>query len=267
MNLFRYPGGKSKIIDTILDRLESLSRTSSGYIEPFFGGGSVGVEVIKRLKFDRYIFNDLDAGIISIWFYVLHQPESLINFVRNYKPTPSDFYLFRDFLLRNQTMSFDAATMKLAIHQMSFSGLGVKSGGPLGGKTQDSKYKVDCRWNPSALEKRILKFHSLMASRENISCYNQNYLNLISNIKSPSTIYLDPPYYIKGNELYQKGFSELDHKELSEFLKTTNHSWLLSYDDCPEIRELYKWAKIEEISLNYSIKTARTKKELLICKG
>jgi len=45
-------------------------------------------------------------------------------------------------------MSLDVGFKKLAIHQISYSGLGTKSGGPLGGKSQESIYKIDCRWSP-----------------------------------------------------------------------------------------------------------------------
>ena len=47
-------------------------------------------------------------------------------------------------------------------------------------------------------------------------------------------------------------------------LKSTPHKWLLSYDDCKEIRELYSWAKIEELDVKYSISGATKKGELLI---
>jgi DNA adenine methylase len=97
---------------------------------------------------------------------------------------------------------------------------------------------------------------------------------LIEDISCSSLLYLDPPYFVKGNDLYQFGFSREDHARLSTTLKNTQHAWLLSYDDCPEIRELYKWACIEAIDVNYSItalkdkdtgeRRSRTKTELLI---
>ena len=73
-------------------------------------------------------------------------------------------------------------------------------------------------------------------------------------------------YYEKGNDLYQFGFSERDHVRLSEALKSTDHEWLLSYDDCQNVRDLYSWAKIKSVNVNYSIKGSREKKELIITK-
>ena len=55
------------------------------------------------------------------------------------------------------------------------------------------------------------------------------------------------------------------HHDLAKYLKNTNHVWLLSYDDCPEIRKLYAWAAIEEYPIKYG-STKQNKIELLITK-
>ncbi len=160
----------------------------------------------------------------------------------------------------------DIAIKKLAIHQISFSGLGTKSGGPLGGKEQKSKYGIDCRWSPDYICKKIQQLHIQFSKIkiEQSVCTNLDFYDVINDESCKALIYLDPPYYIKGNELYQHGFSEDDHKRLMNVLKSTPHKWLLSYDDCKEIRELYSWAKIEELDVKYSISGATKKGELLI---
>jgi len=90
-----------------------------------------------------------------------------------------------------------------------------------------------------------------------------------------SLLYLDPPYYVKGNDLYQHGFTVDDHQRLANALRHTEHAWVLSYDDCCEVRQLYNWANVESLQVNYSItatkdkdtgeRVSRTKGELLIC--
>jgi DNA adenine methylase len=162
--------------------------------------------------------------------------------------------------------------MKLAVHQMSYSGLGTKAGGPIGGKKQSSDYGVGCRWSPDSLSKKVLKYSDLLGttrfSRGFCADFEPFFYAAMSYAyteKNPYPfMYLDPPYYVKGSELYAQSFSVGDHVKLSEKLKLYKFPWLLSYDDCPEIRELYNWASIEEISVNYTIRTARAKNELLI---
>jgi DNA adenine methylase len=254
MSLFRYPGGKSKLSAKILSKINPKKE----YREPFFGGGAIGLEVMKKYSHIKYWINDVDVGIYSIWNAVWENPDELIDLIKSFVPSVDKFYEFQDYL-DNPVAGVETGFKKLAIHQISYSGLGIKSGGPLGGKSQKSKYKIDCRWSPEYLEKQIRVIHALFQSVDlKITCVD--YKNLIDG---DAFIYLDPTYYVKGNDLYQHGFSEEDHGQLAELLKKKNN-WLLSYDDCPEIIRLYSWAKIEEMKLNYSITNSRQKTELLI---
>jgi DNA adenine methylase len=100
-------------------------------------------------------------------------------------------------------------------------------------------------------------------------CTDRDFADLIEDESCNALLYLDPPYYRKGNELYQHGFSANDHERLAMALQKTKHAWVLSYDDCYEIRQLYRWACVEPLDVNYSITAtkgglSRTKSELLI---
>ncbi|KKL03797.1 hypothetical protein LCGC14_2622550, partial [marine sediment metagenome] len=77
-------------------------------------------------------------------------------------------------------------------------------------------------------------------------------------------VYLDPPYFEKGGQCYKHSFSEEDHVRLATALRDTHHQWVLSYDDCPEVRDLYSFARIQELPVNYSIAGSVPNVELLI---
>lgn len=274
---FRYPGGKSKLKHLILDRLSQQARGKTlEYREPFFGGGSIGLELLQEpLDIPSIWINDKDPGIACLWTSVLNYPEELKNCVRHFKPSVDYFHLFKQELLSIEQEPVERGDiirtgfMKLAIHQTSYSGLGTKSGSPLGGKEQKSKYKIDCRWSPEYICKKIDRINTQMSvfKIHDNSCTSEDFEKLIKDESKLALLYLDPPYYIKGNELYQHGFSENDHLRLAESLKSTNHSWVLSYDDCAEIRNMYAgWSVIEQLDANYSINTSRSKTELLIYK-
>ena len=277
MSFFRYPGGKAKLKTQIVSKIEQIANDSppfDTYIEPFFGGGSVCFASMKSPAFDkveRIMMADADLALVNLWDMVIHDPETLISKIKSYTPTVDDFYSFKELLSDPVTVRYmdrqESGFMKLAIHQMSFSGLGVKAGGPIGGASQQSAYGVDCRWSPDSMIKKIYKCHKTLSSR-NARIYPIDFSYLLYRpwIKENSTpfVYLDPPYYEKGNDLYANAFTDNDHKRLRDALKIAKYKWLLSYDDCPEVRELYKWATIEEIDVNYTIRTARAKSELLI---
>jgi DNA adenine methylase len=268
MNFFRYPGGKSRLVSQILPYL-SKNITSSSYREPFFGGGSIGLSLFsKENKIKNIWLNDFDKALSDLWYSVYEHPEELKKLIKEFVPSLESFYSIKSFLLKDDEQNpIINGFNKLAIHQLSYSGLGMKSGGPLGGKLQESKYKIGCRWNSNTLCLGIDRIHNILR-KYNTKITSLDFSKLIQDESEKSLIYLDPPYYEKGKELYQYSFSEEKHKDLMLLLSKTNHNWVLSYDDNPIIRKLYSWAKIIEIDTTYTINTSskkkNTKKELLI---
>jgi DNA adenine methylase len=267
--MLRYPGGKSKIKTPILNKLNYLFNKypSHEYREPFFGGGSIGLELIKNSNIFKIWINDIDKGISSIWNSIIFFHNDLIHLVNSFIPTVDSFWEFKNYFLNlNDYAILEAGFRKIAIHQISYSGLGVKSGSPLGGSKQESKYKIDCRWSPRKITKDIIEYNVLLNTKQLRCgyCSNFDFEKLILDNKYNSIIYLDPPYFQKGNELYQFGLSNEDHIRLNNLLKETKHKWVLSYDDCEYIRNLYSWAKIEEMEMKATINSVRDKTELLI---
>jgi DNA adenine methylase len=270
MSFFRYPGGKAKLTTQILAKAKEITTgiDRDTYIEPFFGGGSVFLALYQEDLFPNLIsvfVNDKDPGIAAIWKMVFHYCNDFCRLINDYTPTVEDFYSFKNALLDPDNIPVQQlALMKLAIHQMSYSGLGTKAGGPIGGKLQASSYGIDCRWSPASMCKKIKKINAIVDEPINVCVTSDDASKYIKWADHKTFMYIDPPYFDKGDELYQVGFSNQDHIDLAEQLNNIDTPWLLSYDNVPEIRELYDWAVIEEVDVNYTIKTARKKTELLI---
>lgn len=276
MSFFRYPGGKKKLAKFIIPKINSLlgnDSTIKDYREPFFGGGSIGLKLIEQGINNLWI-NDFDYAIYSLWHSVINNHERLKRLILDFVPSVDQFYFVKSALDQKKPdfISDDDKVLygfyKIVIHQISYSGLGMRSGGPLGGKNQKSKYNISCRWSPDHMCKKIDYYHELFSSKVsgNLICSCSDFSGAIIDEEKKAIIYLDPPYYIKGNELYQFGFSEEDHSRLADVLSKTKHYWVLSYDLCDEVEVLYKdWANIEYVSdVKYSINTSRGKTELLI---
>jgi DNA adenine methylase len=260
----RYPGGKTRMKSHIIKYLNQFE--SDKYAEPFCGGLGIGLHVIPRK--DESWVNDMDFNIYAMWHSVIYKPKELIELAGNFTPSVEAFKEFKIRLSNHKSEDLvQVGFMKMALHQMSYSGLGERAGSPIGGFLQKkknseeaSKYLVDSRWNFPRIKNQINICHAIL---KNTKCTCMDFEAVIKQA-SGYAIYCDPPYYEKGNELYAHRFSEDDHRRLAETLKH-RENWVLSYDDTAKIREIYDFAAIEEVDVRYSIKNSmQQKKELII---
>jgi DNA adenine methylase len=274
--LFRYPGGKGKLSHFIVGCILDFYRSNDGnyeYREPFFGAGAIGWELVESIDCRNFWINDIDRAIAAIWTCIINDPQSIIDRIEAFTPTVEAFCKFKSFLLKPTIKESlapidEVAFKKIAIHQISYSGLGTMSGGPLGGMNQLSQYDIGCRWNAQLLVNRINKLHKAIKSKVVYvnRCTSVDFEILLHD-EGPAFFYLDPPYYVKGPILYEHSFVKTDHERLANLLKKTLSPWLLSYDNCKEIRELYSFAHLMEIDINYTVNIAgkdAKKTELLI---
>ena len=75
--------------------------------------------------------------------------------------------------------------------------------------------------------------------------------------KNEVLLFVDPPYFLPPKfKHYRHGFDLIDHERLAQSLKKTSYNFFLTYDDCPEVRELYKWANIYELKFFYRVQNS-----------
>jgi DNA adenine methylase len=100
---------------------------------------------------------------------------------------------------------------------------------------------------------------------------HDDFRKVIRRWDSKNTLFFcDPPYY-KAEKMYTYGFTEFDHVALKNILSTIRGKFLLIYDDCKEIREMYKDFIIEQISakiyMENIIEGKRTTKDYLLIRN
>jgi len=142
---------------------------------------------------------------------------------------------------------------------------GVIKGGVIGGKAQAGQWKIDARFNRKNIQERIQK---LASYQSRVSLYQRDALDLITELadKTPqkTLFYLDPPYYRKADKLYDNHYKAADHANLASAIGKLNRPWVVSYDDQPEIRELYKDFSQEGFGIGYSAGTVTKGSEVMI---
>ncbi|MCK8627446.1 DNA adenine methylase [Fructobacillus cardui] len=266
---FRYPGGKSQLSNYIITLLFK-NKINGTYIEPFAGGAGIAIDLLLSGNVKRIAINDYDTSIYSVWYAILNDTDMLINMISSVPfdytvpnaVTPKSMFNFwkkqKDTHEQSDKSkySIENAFATLMLNRMNISG--VINGGPIGGKSQSGKYKVDSRFNKKTL---INKIRKISEQRDNILLYNldaNEFINVIKKSFSPDNtfIFFDPPYFVQGKNLYMSFFDDKQHDILAKnILSLKNYYWITTYDHAPQIFELYKHAdKQYEYSLNYSAK-------------
>lgn len=143
---------------------------------------------------------------------------------------------------------------------------GILNGGIIGGRDQRGKWKIDARYNAQGLIKRVEAIANL-ASRVSLSRKDAlTFLKTGADKWTDKTlIYCDPPYYVKGRELYYNFYEHRDHADVANFVtkKISRQRWVVSYDNVKPIRELYPETKNIVYKIGYSAREAGTGTEIM----
>jgi len=266
----RYPGGKAKLY-RFLSFMIKHNRPIDTYIEPYAGGAGAALSLLFNKEVKNVILNDLDPFIYKFWNAILHNNRLFQGRIINTPITIEEYHKFKSIYeiksIRNNTSDFQQGFAAFFLNRCNRSG--IISGGPIGGYDQSGKWKIDARFNKKDLIRRLELIYDY---RTNIDIYNYDAITFLTDIlpnldinPETSLIYLDPPYYLQGKELYNKYYEQKDHVKLKEFLKNElKMKWILSYDDNVEIHKLYDGIRKNGIVFNHFANKAKVGKELLI---
>lgn len=282
MTLIRYPGSKTKLRDAIIGQFPDaismalLLDPDAHYIEPFIGSGAIAFEVMRHIHYKAAItLADADIGIACLWKAVQRDPKSLIRRIMSFTPTVEAFYELKR-ADGEYTDTIDTGFRKLALHRISVSGFGYMAGGPIGGKSQQSDYTVDCRWKPERMIRTVSSLHRLFSRFKRLDIRHADVFDVLDDAANScwqehgyTFAYLDPPYYEKGDQLYKHKFTPEHHERLAEFLMRCPFDWALSYDDHEEIHRLYQGCRFLPLKVTYTNAvcteaTRRKNQEILI---
>lgn len=237
----RYPGGKSRAVSQIIN--EYIPQGLPTLCSPFIGGGSIELALASRgTKVYGY---DAFEPLVRFWQVLLKNASYLAEVVRKYQNmTSAMFYNLQKtlFTLRDRV---EVAAAFFALNRSSFSGA-ILPGGMSPGHP---------RFTPSSIE-RLAKFSikdltvDLADFKESIPKHANDFL------------YCDPPYLI-DQKLYGKRGTDFDHEGLAKLL-TTRDEWVLSYNDCKKIRDMYEGYHIIQPKWSYGMGKSKKSNEILI---
>lgn len=235
----RYPGGKGKIINYIKLLFLENDLVGTTYVEPYAGGASLALALLYEEYADRIHINDLNRSVHAFWEACLTNTEALCRRIHDTPVTMEEWKRQRDVQTAEDPDPLDLAFSTFFLNRTNRSG--IIGAGVIGGNSQDGEWKLDARYNKTALIRRIEK---VARYRNRITLTRLDAVDLLRDLAAqPSRalfFYLDPPYYVKGARLYQNFYRHDDHVLVADLVRSLPHPWLVSYDAAPEILELYQ---------------------------
>lgn len=258
---FRYPGGKTWFVPYIRHWLASFSEKPRTLVEPFAGGGIIGLTVAAEKLADNVLMVELDKNVAAVWKTILGREanwlaEQIVAFdmtVDNVKQQ-----------LSTKPKSIRELAFATVLRNRTFHG-GIMAHGSSLIKHGENGKGIASRWYPETLEKRIKHIHSF---RARITFVEGDGLTAIKrNLKNASTFFfVDPPYTASakkaGKRLYQH--SELDHEELFDLLAKAKGEFLMTYDADETVRQMAEARGFQVAAIPMQSRRLNTMDEFLI---
>jgi DNA adenine methylase len=247
----RYPGGKGKIANFVKILMIDNHLTGRDYIEPYAGGASVALSLLFEGYADRAFINDLNPGVHAFWSSAVSHTDELCRLIESTPVTMDTWHKQREIANTSDAEGLELAFATFFLNRTNRSG--IISGGVIGGLDQTGDWKIDARYNVETLVQRIRK---IGRHRSSIIVSNQDAVNFVKQWfdprADPAFLYLDPPYFEKGEGLYDNFYDAADHAQISQAVDNLAHPWIVSYDARPEITRLYPDAVQIRYGLTYS---------------
>jgi len=232
---FRYPGGKTWLVPQVRLWLNSFPVKPQLFIEPFTGGGIIGLTVAFENLADRVLLVELDERISSVWKTMLDGNADWL----------ADRIL--DFEMNKDSLNEELNKSEISPEQMAFTTIlrnrashgGIMAPGAGLIKHGENGKGIKSRWYPKTLANRI---RSIGTIRSRISFIWGDGMDCIREHANDRRVvfFIDPPYTLAGKKagarLYKH--NEIDHEQLFDLVDTIKGDFLLTYDNADEVRLL-----------------------------
>lgn len=242
-----YIGGKNRIANKIIE----IFPEHKTYVEAFAGGAQV---LFHKEPSPVEVLNDLDGDVVNFFRICQSHHEELLRYMKFVLVSREWFDLLQDQDPKALT-DIQRAARFFYLQKNAYAGLV---------RHRKFGYSIvePSRFNPERLPELIENTHRRLLR---VQVEYLPYDDVFRRYDRPTTLfYLDPPYW--GRKLYRFNFAEDDFTKLEERLRNVRGKFVLSLNDLPEVRQLFRKFKLREIDLHYTAqrKAGKRFRELLI---
>jgi DNA adenine methylase len=253
---FAWPGGKHALTKTLLELIPGHRI----YVEVFAGSAKL---LFAKPPSPREIMNDLNGEVVNFFRVAKHRPSALAEM---FEREIIHAGRFRELLASDSQDELDRAARFAYLAWYSYGSKGEHFAGSSAKRCEAGKLR--------SLD-RVDDLLRLASERlRNVLIEQRDFAEILTRYDSDGTyFYLDPPYvHFQPNGRYD-ALSESRREELFELLAGLKGSFLMSFDDCTEVRDLCRRHKfkVRGVDVSYALgsnQDSRTKKfgEVLISK-
>lgn len=232
---FRYAGGKTWFVPTFRSWVKSASRRPKVLLEPFVGGGIIGLTAAFEGLAEKVVMVELDPDVAAVWEIITSPHFSkLATKITDFKMTRENAEAI---IQQTPSSTLDRALQTIIKNRVCHGGIlapgaGIMKGGE-GGRG------ILSRWYPETLAKRICDIGSI---RERIEFIHGSAFDVIPNYANndKTFIFVDPPYTAGGENAGKRLYRhhEVDHAKLFDLFKDAEAEFILTYDDNEDLKNL-----------------------------
>lgn len=228
---FRYPGGKTWLIPIARRWLASLPLKPVTLLEPFAGGGGIGLMAAFERFTERSVLVEIDPHVAAVWRCVIYgDSEALCRRIEAFECNEADVCAE----LSTEPISEEHVAFQTILRNRVSRG-GILAPGAGRVKTGEANRGIASRWYPETLVRRI---RAIASERRMLDFVEGDGMTVIDGFAGDPTcaFFIDPPYLRAGRRLY--AHHQLDHEELFAKLSRSLGPFLATYDVCDEIAAL-----------------------------
>lgn len=240
-------GGKKALRKKIVEQFPE-PRTYNQYIEVFGGAGWVLFSSDSHAKME--VYNDVNGNLVNLFRCIKYHPDAVQEELRYILISSEQFFDAREQIETRGMTDIQRAARFFILIKESF-GTDLRSFGLRSRDMEKAKEYL------SEVSKRLNK----------VVIENLDFEKILKNYdKTDALFYLDPPYY-ETEKYYLDRFMPEDHERLKAALDGIKGKFVLSYNDCGYIRELYEGYTIIEVDRLHNLVQKEVKpryRELII---
>ena len=239
---FRYPGGKTWLVPLARTWWKSLHRKPQLLIEPFAGGGIIGLTAAFEDFADHVMFVEKDPDVVAVWKCICSELYPILcERIRTFEVTEQNVRQ----TLSEESQCIEEMAFRTIIKNRMFHG-GILAPGASLMKSGENGKGLKSRWYAKTLADRITAIGEI---RHRFTVVEGDAIEVVAAHKNTQNVifFIDPPYTASGKKAGSRLYRhcDLDHSALFELTACLKGEFLMTYDDAEGVRELAKHSKFD----------------------